>query len=142
MEALIPELKEAIKQKYKSIRKVNHQESMRQVQQLTEQIEKSIQMLDEKLDQTLEQHEKSYLVAYRYQMLKVQKELLNLKKRSNEDKFIEAQEEARKEQEEELFQLKQEVWDLLHQTKRLEEEILEKKTRVRTLESEREFWVA
>lgn len=40
--------------------------------------------LDQKLDRVLEKNEKDFLQAYRYHMLKVQNELMNLKKKANE----------------------------------------------------------
>ena len=41
-------------------------------------------MLDNRLDLVLEKHEKDFLSAYRYHMVKVQSELTELKGRANE----------------------------------------------------------
>ena len=46
---------------------------------LTNQIDAQITDLDEKLDHVLEKHEKDFLKAYRFHMLKVQEELSTLK---------------------------------------------------------------
>lgn len=46
---------------------------------LTNQIDEQITDLDEKLDHVLEKHEKDFLKAYRFHMLKVQEELSTLK---------------------------------------------------------------
>lgn len=48
------------------------------------QIDKNITNLDEKLDSVLERHEKEFLTAYRFHMLKVQGELTALKQKANE----------------------------------------------------------
>ena len=43
-----------------------------------------IEGLDSKLDAVLEKNEKDFLTAYRFHMLKVQNELMQLKKKANE----------------------------------------------------------
>jgi hypothetical protein len=47
-------------------------------------IDGEIEGLDEKLDKVLEKNEKDFLTAYRFHMLKVQNELMQLKKKANE----------------------------------------------------------
>ena len=47
-------------------------------------INEEIVNLDEQLDQVLEKNEKDFLMAYRFHMLKVQTELMQLKKKANE----------------------------------------------------------
>ena len=44
----------------------------------------TIEGLDSKLDAVLEKNEKDFLTAYRFHMLKVQNELMQLKKKANE----------------------------------------------------------
>lgn len=52
-----------------------------------DQIDENIQALDEQLDSVLEKHEKDFLTAYRFHMLKVQNELLELKQKANENEL-------------------------------------------------------
>mmetsp|Transcript_994 Transcript_994/g.1194 ORF Transcript_994/g.1194 Transcript_994/m.1194 type:complete len:102 (+) Transcript_994:150-455(+) len=47
-------------------------------------IDTTIENLDAKLDTVLEKNEKDFLTAYRFHMLKVQNELMQLKKKANE----------------------------------------------------------
>ena len=51
---------------------------------LGDQINTQITDLDMKLDDVLAKHEKDFLKAYRFHMLKVQEELSTLKQRANE----------------------------------------------------------
>lgn len=51
---------------------------------LATEIDTNITALDEKLDSVLERHEKEFLTAYRFHMLKVQGELTALKQKANE----------------------------------------------------------
>jgi DNA repair photolyase len=53
-----------------------------------------VKELDTQLEGILEKLEKSTLTAYRYHMLKVQKDLLALKKKSNEEE-LKTQQEAK-----------------------------------------------
>lgn len=52
--------------------------------ELSQDIDQEIDDLDQKLDTVLEKNEKDFLTAYRFHMLKVQNELMNLKKKANE----------------------------------------------------------
>ena len=63
----------------------------RQVAEVTERIGETqgridgvIESLDQRLDTVLEKNEKDFLTAYRFHMLKVQNELMQLKKKANE----------------------------------------------------------
>ena len=56
-------------------------------------IDEQIAMLDNRLDLVLEKHEKDFLGAYRYHMVKVQAELTELKSRANEGKLQQKQDE-------------------------------------------------
>ena len=49
-----------------------------------EETGQEIEALDAKLDKVLEKNEKDFLTAYRFHMLKVQNELMQLKKKANE----------------------------------------------------------
>lgn len=54
------------------------------IQQVNEAIDQTIAELDRSLDQVLENNEKDFLMAYRFHMLKVQNELMALKKKAGE----------------------------------------------------------
>ena len=47
-------------------------------------IDDEVMNLDSKLDSVLEKNEKDFLMAYRFHMLKVQNELMQLKKKASE----------------------------------------------------------
>ena len=48
--------------------------------------------MDTQLEQVLEKHERDFLTAYRFHMLKVQKELVALKQKANEEELKSLQE--------------------------------------------------
>ena len=54
------------------------------IKDLESRIGGEIEGLDSKLDAVLEKNEKDFLTAYRFHMLKVQNELMQLKKKANE----------------------------------------------------------
>ena len=58
--------------------------NMRRIGELVADQNKEIEDLDSKLDHVLEKNEKDFLTAYRFHMLKVQNELMQLKKKANE----------------------------------------------------------
>ena len=62
----------------------NDQDNEEKIEELSAEIDKTISDLDVKLDQVLEKHEQDFLKAYRFQMLKVQEELAELRNRANE----------------------------------------------------------
>ncbi len=74
---------------------VNIQEKIREHQ---DGIDMKVKELDTQLESILEKLEKNTLTAYRYHMLKVQKDLIGLKQKSNE-------EELKQQQEGKLFEL-------------------------------------
>lgn len=57
---------------------------MRRINEILEETNVEIEELDAKLDKVLEKNEKDFLTAYRFHMLKVQNELMQLKKKANE----------------------------------------------------------
>ena len=59
-------------------------ETPSQIDALRAGIDEEIVSLDEQLDGVLEKNEKDFLMAYRFHMLKVQTELMQLKKKANE----------------------------------------------------------
>jgi len=60
---------------------------------VADKIDKQMENLDVMLDDRLEKHEKDFLQAYRFHMLKVQEELTTLKQRANEAQLKAKQEE-------------------------------------------------
>lgn len=79
------------------------------LQQLNEQISNTnddinlqIEELDQKLDIVLEKNEKDFLTAYRFHMLKVQNELMQLKKKANETELKSLQDSKLAELEKEI----------------------------------------
>ena len=61
-----------------------HLYNMRRINEILEETNVEIEELDAKLDKVLEKNEKDFLTAYRFHMLKVQNELMQLKKKANE----------------------------------------------------------
>ena len=59
-------------------------ETQERIYNLSAEINTTVEGLDEKLDTVLEKNEKDFLTAYRFHMLKVQNELMQLKKKANE----------------------------------------------------------
>ena len=57
---------------------------MRRINEIIDDTNHEIEGLDAKLDKVLEKNEKDFLTAYRFHMLKVQNELMQLKKKANE----------------------------------------------------------
>jgi len=68
---------------------INYQEKIMLYQ---DQINNQVKVLDTQLEAILEKLEKSTLTAYRYHMLKVQKDLVALKQKSNEEELKTEQE--------------------------------------------------
>ncbi|CDW88794.1 UNKNOWN [Stylonychia lemnae] len=64
------------------------------ISNLQTKINSQITDLDNRLDSILEKHEKDFLTAYRYHMLKVQKELVTMKQKANENE-LKTQQESR-----------------------------------------------
>ena len=62
----------------------NVRETQNKIEALQADINDEIVNLDEQLDEVLEKNEKDFLMAYRFHMLKVQTELMQLKKKANE----------------------------------------------------------
>lgn len=62
----------------------NVKETQNRIETLKADINDEIVNLDEQLDDVLEKNEKDFLMAYRFHMLKVQTELMQLKKKANE----------------------------------------------------------
>jgi len=63
------------------------QQNERLIIDTVNKIDEQITMLDNRLDLVLEKHEKDFLSAYRFHMVKVQAELTELKSRANEGKL-------------------------------------------------------
>jgi len=63
------------------------QQNERAIIDTINKIDEQITMLDNRLDLVLEKHEKDFLSAYRFHMVKVQAELTELKSRANEGKL-------------------------------------------------------
>ena len=80
----------------------NIEDNDQKIIQLTNEIDNQITDLDEKLDHVLEKHEKDFLKAYRFHMLKVQEELSTLKQRANEK-------ELKNKQDKKIAALEQEI---------------------------------
>jgi len=68
--------------------------------------------LDEKLDTVLEKNEKDFLTAYRFHMLQVQNELMQLKKKANESELQSLQDSKLAELEREVNQYQTQCMDL------------------------------
>ena len=54
------------------------------ISEIDKNIDEEVVNLDDKLDKVLEKNEKDFLMAYRFHMLKVQNELMQLKKKASE----------------------------------------------------------
>ena len=65
-------------------RNLNDMTNEERIEHFSGEIDSTIGDLDVKLDQVLEKHEQDFLKAYRFQMLKVQEELAELRNRANE----------------------------------------------------------
>lgn len=68
----------------------------------------AIDDLDQKLDNVLEKNEKDFLTAYRFHMLKVQNELMQLKKKANETELSALQDSKIAELEQEVHKFQSE----------------------------------
>ena len=72
------------------------------ISDLNKDIDKEVIDLDAKLDSVLEKNEKDFLMAYRFHMLKVQNELMELKKKASETELKAIQDSKLAELEKEL----------------------------------------
>ena len=82
------------------------QQNERMIIDTVSKIDEQIAMLDNRLDLVLEKHEKDFLGAYRYHMVKVQSELTELKGRANEKQLQQKQDERIQKLEQDLSQYK------------------------------------
>lgn len=62
----------------------NIREIMERIDKARAMIDEQITGLDRDLDKVLEKNERDFLTAYRFHMLKVQSELMQLKKKAND----------------------------------------------------------
>lgn len=70
----------------------NVAETQERIAGLQQNVDTEIEKLDQKLDTVLEKNEKDFLTAYRFHMLKVQNELMQLKKKANDSELKSLQE--------------------------------------------------
>lgn len=75
-------------------------------------INDKIEELDSKLDIVLEKNEKDFLTAYRFHMLKVQNELVQLKRRANESELKTLQDSKLADLEKELHKYQDECMEI------------------------------
>jgi hypothetical protein len=84
---------------------------IQQVNRVNAEIDEAITALDRSLDQVLEDNEKDFLMAYRFHMLKVQDELMLLKKKAGETELKAIQDAKLNELEGELRAIQQQCMD-------------------------------
>ena len=82
------------------------------ISDLHSSINDKIEELDSKLDIVLEKNEKDFLTAYRFHMLKVQNELVQLKRRANESELKTLQDSKLAQLEKELHKYQDECMEI------------------------------
>ena len=82
------------------------------INKLKDNINAQIEDLDTKLDKVLEKNERDFLTAYRFHMLKVQNELLTLKKKANETELKGMQDSKLAELEKEVHTVQNECMEI------------------------------
>jgi Fe2+ transport system protein B len=112
---------------------------MRRIGELLGDTNKEIEDLDSKLDHVLEKNEKDFLTAYRFHMLKVQNELMQLKKKANETELKSLQDSKLAELEKEQHRFQMECMDLRRHCDDQEKQIKKLSFRKSVLMEDQEF---
>lgn len=97
-------------------RKSSYETSVKRIKEMGSQLDELIVFLDEKMDNVLEKREKEFLSAYQAHMIKVQKELLYLKRKANEK-------ELKLQQDDKILSLEQQLAFIREETMKAREEI-------------------
>eukprot|EP00347_Sterkiella_histriomuscorum_P008339 403345473 len=109
------------------------------IQNLSIKINSQITDLDDRLDQILEKHEKDFLTAYRYHMLKVQKELVALKQKANENELKNQQESRINELEKQTQMFREQCMKLRNKCDAQDKTLDNLKNSIDELEDDRKF---
>ena len=91
------------------------------------------------MESILEKHERDFLTAYRFHMLKVQKELVSLKQKANEEELKSLQESKLKDLEQQIRDLRVECMMIRGECDKQEKIIGELKNKKMELEDDRRF---
>lgn len=95
--------------------------------------------MDTQLESILERHERDFLTAYRFHMLKVQKELVALKQKANEEELKALQESKLKALEQQIRDIRVGCMLIRGECDKQENVIVELKERKMELEDDRRF---
>ena len=103
------------------------------------QINTQVLELDTQLESILERHERDFLTAYRFHMLKVQKELVALKQKANEEELKSLQEAKLKALEQQIRDIRVGCMKIRGECDKQEKVIGELKERKMELDDDRRF---
>jgi hypothetical protein len=110
-----------------------------QIEGLQGQINTQVLELDTQLESILERHERDFLTAYRFHMLKVQKELVALKQKANEEELKSLQEAKLKALEQQIRDIRVGCMKIRGECDKQEKVIGELKERKMELDDDRRF---
>ena len=106
---------------------------------VADKIDKQMENLDVMLDDRLEKHEKDFLQAYRFHMLKVQEELTTLKQRANEAQLKAKQEEKIQNLETQIAKFRNDCTNIMKYCSMQKQLIADFSLRKRELREDEEF---
>lgn len=116
-----------------------HENYQDRITQLQQQINGQVAELDVQLEGILERHEKDFLTAYRFHMLKVQKELVSLKQQANESELKAAQEQKLTALEQQIRDLRAECIRIRVECDKQDKVVVELEAKRKELEDDRRF---